>query len=195
MGIMKHVLLAILALLTGSTSDAVTLGPRLAAAQGKITEYEARVFGSKLRRICRRESTPCDHAIGIHDGDRSYASLMYSKALARGRLDSGCLWHNDIYPEGVNAFGVRGNLGLSAAYTLGFLGCVPPQVLDIPAVSGYAATLRAKSWCSRHGFSNLARCPGLLTRSLVTVSHGPCALDCRGPHGLLRMASICDNEP
>ena len=58
-----------------------------------------------------------------------------------GWLDSWCPWH--VGPDDPERFSVRGSFGLSAAYSLRFLGpCLPPELLDIPVISAFAAARR-----------------------------------------------------
>lgn len=102
-------------------------------------------FRRELVGIARRESH-CQ-PVGIHDRDRSAARLMYRKARRKGLLRSDCPHHEGHYSR----FGVRGGHGLSAAYTMRFLPCMPPEVLDIPIFSAYAAMKRMQAACKRYG--------------------------------------------
>jgi hypothetical protein len=105
-------------------------------------------LADELHVVCKRESK-CSR-VGIHDGDRWAGKTMYRKAMQVGWLDAWCPWHaNTDDPE---RFSVRGSFGLSAAYSLRFLApCLPPEVLDIPVVSAYAAAKRMLSQCEKHG--------------------------------------------
>lgn len=109
----------------------------------------------ELRTVCRRESR-CER-ISVHTRDRWAGPKMYKKALKVGWLQEWCPWHADA--EDPHRFGVRGSFGLSAAYSLRFIGpCVPPEVLDIPIFSAYAAAKRMQAQCelydacSRQGY-------------------------------------------
>jgi hypothetical protein len=100
----------------------------------------------ELVHICRRES----HCrwVGAHPQDAWAGGLMQRKALRVGWLDRACRHHRGA-PE---RYSTRGAHGLSAAYSLRFLGaCMPPEVLDIPLVSALAAARRAKRQCRAQG--------------------------------------------
>jgi hypothetical protein len=103
-------------------------------------------LGAELVATCRRESH-C-RLVGAHEQDSSVGSLMRRKALAVGWLDPACEWH-----DGSGArFSTRGAHGMSAAYTLRFVGdCLPPEVLDVPIVSALAAARRMQAQCKSHG--------------------------------------------
>lgn len=104
-------------------------------------------LGTELVAICRRESR-C-RPIGAHPRDASSGPLMHRKATIVGWLDPDCLWHHgDGY-----RFSTRGAHGLSAAYSLRFLGgwCLPPEALDVPLLSAIAAARRARAQCENHG--------------------------------------------
>jgi hypothetical protein len=102
-------------------------------------------FGPELVDICERESH-C-RLVGAHPGDRHAGSSMYRNAMRVGWLDSHCIFHRGD-PQ---RFSTRGVHGMSAAYTLRWLGCAPPEILDIPLVSAFAASLRAEHQCRKHG--------------------------------------------
>ena len=103
-------------------------------------------FGPELVGICKRESH-C-RPVRAHAIDAWAGELMRRKALKVGWLDERCPFHHGT-PE---RFSTRGVHGLSAAYTLRFLGpCLPPEVLDVPLVSAVAASLRARHQCNKHG--------------------------------------------
>jgi hypothetical protein len=103
-------------------------------------------LGIELVSICRRESR-C-RPIGAHAVDAWAGPLMHRKAMKVGWLDESCPFHHGR----AERFSTRGIYGLSAAYTLRFLGgCLPPEVLDVPLVSAFAATLRSKHMCKKHG--------------------------------------------
>jgi hypothetical protein len=73
---------------------------------------------------------------------------MYRNAMRVGWLDPTCTFHRGD----PSRFSTRGVHGLSAAYSLHFVGgCVPPEVLDVPLVSAIAAARRAREQCTRHG--------------------------------------------
>ena len=72
---------------------------------------------------------------------------MFNNATRVGWLNPQCPFHRG--PPG--KFSTRGAHGLSAAYSLRFLGsCVPPEALDVPLFSAIAAARRAMSQCRRH---------------------------------------------
>jgi hypothetical protein len=73
---------------------------------------------------------------------------MRRAALRVGWLDGRCPFTEMDGRE----FSTRGVHGLSAAYSLRFLGeCVPPQALDLPLLSAFAAARRSRNMCLRHG--------------------------------------------
>jgi len=73
---------------------------------------------------------------------------MYNNATRVGWLNPQCPFHRGS----PGRFSTRGVHGLSAAYSLRFLGsCVPPEALDVPLLSAIAAARRAMSQCRRHG--------------------------------------------
>jgi len=125
----------------------ISIEPRPAA------EIVAAMFGqpevaNELQVICHRESR-CK-SIGIHERDRWAGKTMHRNAMRVGWLQSWCPWHQK--PKDPDRFSVRGSFGLSAAYSLRFLApCLPPEVLDIPLVSAYAAAKRAIAQCERYG--------------------------------------------
>jgi hypothetical protein len=131
---------AVMALLLRMALDPVAsshLGPWL------VGEPE---LAGELMAICRRES----HCrwVGAHDKDASAGPSMRRNALRVGWLDPACPWHHGD----PRRFSTRGIHGMSAAYTLRFIGaCVPPEVLDIPLVSATAAALRMQAQCRDHG--------------------------------------------
>lgn len=95
--------------------------------------------------ICRRESH-CQ-LTGVHRNDQWAGPRMFTNAMRVGWLDSQCRFHRGL-PQ---RFSTRGVHGLSAAYSLRFLGgCLPPEVLDVPIMSAVAAAKRARSQCRRH---------------------------------------------
>jgi len=103
-------------------------------------------LGPELVAICRRESH-C-RPIGAHPVDAWAGPLMRKKALDVGWLDPACPFHHG---DGTR-FSTRGVHGLSAAYSLRFLGgCLPPEALDVPLLSAIAAARRALDQCERHG--------------------------------------------
>ncbi len=97
-------------------------------------------------RICRRESL-C-HRVGVHEGDAWAGETMWRKAMKVGWLDENCPFHQGQR----QSFAPRGPHGLSAAYSLRYLGaCLPPATLDIPLLSAVAAVRRSQAICSRYG--------------------------------------------
>lgn len=99
----------------------------------------------ELVHICRRES----HCrwIGAHATDAWAGTRMFRNAVRVGWLDPGCKFHRGARPR----FSTRGVHGLSAAYSLRFIGtCLPPEVLDVPLVSAIAAARRAREQCRRY---------------------------------------------
>lgn len=103
-------------------------------------------LGPELVATCRRESH-C-RLVGAHEQDASTGALMRRKALAVGWLDPQCDWHGG---DG-RRFSTRGVHGMSAAYTLRFVGkCLPPEALDVPFVSSLAAARRMQAQCRDHG--------------------------------------------
>lgn len=100
----------------------------------------------ELVAICRRESH-C-RPIGAHAIDRWAGPLMHRKAMRVGWLDAECPFHHGA-PE---RYATRGAFGLSAAYSLRFIGaCMPPEALDVPLISAIAAARRAQYQCEQHG--------------------------------------------
>lgn len=103
-------------------------------------------LSDELLAICRRESH-C-RLVGVHPADQWAGPRMRANALRVGWLDRRCAFHRGAPEE----FSTRGVHGLSAAYSLRFLGeCVPPEALDVPLLSAIAAARRALSQCRRHG--------------------------------------------
>jgi hypothetical protein len=102
-------------------------------------------LADELIAICRRESH-C-RMVGIHPGDQWAGRRMFVNATRVGWLNPQCPFHRGP----VGRFSTRGVHGLSAAYSLRFLGaCVPPEALDVPLFSAIAAARRAKSQCRHH---------------------------------------------
>ncbi|GEM_PF-2229327 len=102
-------------------------------------------LANELIRICKRESS-C-RTIGVHDGDAWAGATMYRKALRVGWLSDTCPFHRGEPTR----FSVRGAHGLSAAYSLRFLGpCLPPEVLDVPILSALAAARRLQHQCDTY---------------------------------------------
>jgi len=103
-------------------------------------------LGQELVAICRRESN-C-RMVGVHPADQWAGRRMYNNATRVGWLNPQCPFHRGS----PGRFSTRGVHGLSAAYSLRFLGsCVPPEALDVPLLSAIAAARRAMSQCRRHG--------------------------------------------
>jgi hypothetical protein len=99
----------------------------------------------ELVEICRRES----HCrwVGMHAPDAWAGTRMFRNALRVGWLDPRCGFHRGARER----FSTRGVHGLSAAYSLRFVGgCLPPEVLDVPLVSAIAAARRAREQCRRY---------------------------------------------
>lgn len=126
----------------------IAFDPVLATVLGTLLAGEPGL-APELLSICRRESH-C-RPVGAHPGDRPAGPTMYRKAMARGWLSEACVWHGgDPY-----RFSTRGVHGLSAAYSMHFVAkCVPPEALDIPLVSAFAAARRSRFMCERHGACN-----------------------------------------
>ncbi len=102
-------------------------------------------LAQELVKICRRESRCM--LVSVHEKDAHAGPLMHYKALKVGWLDRECTWHHGQSRR----FSTRGAHGLSAAYSLRFLGaCLPPEVLDIPIFSALAAARRARYMCERY---------------------------------------------
>jgi hypothetical protein len=100
----------------------------------------------ELLAICRRESH-C-RLVGPHMGDQWAGRRMFANAMRVGWLDPQCPFHRGPAAR----FSTRGVHGLSAAYSVRFLGpCVPPEALDVPIASAVAAALRAQAQCDHHG--------------------------------------------
>jgi hypothetical protein len=98
----------------------------------------------ELLQICRRESH-C-RFIGEHPRDRDAGPAMRRGALRVGWLDAECPF---VEGDG-RRFSTRGIHGLSAAYSLRFLGhCLPPELLDVPLFSAIAAARRSRNLCRR----------------------------------------------
>ncbi|MBK6923290.1 MAG: hypothetical protein IPH07_38230 [Deltaproteobacteria bacterium] len=103
-------------------------------------------LATELTHICRRESH-C-RVVAAHPADAWAGASMRRNAIRVGWLDPRCPFHHGD-PE---RFSTRGTHGLSAAYSLRFLGdCLPPEVLDVPMVSAIAAARRAQAQCRHHG--------------------------------------------
>ncbi len=101
-------------------------------------------FADELLQICRRESH-C-RIVRAHPRDRRAGPAMRRGALRVGWLDPECPF---VEGDG-RRFSTRGIHGLSAAYSLRFLGsCLPPEVLDVPLLSAIAATKRSRHMCRR----------------------------------------------
>lgn len=119
--------------------------PTVASAVGAGVVGEPQL-AEELVRICRRESH-C-RLIGAHAADAWAGPLMHRKAMRAGWLRRDCPFHvGDL-----ERFSTRGVHGMSAAYSLRFLGaCLPPEALDVPLLSAIAAARRAQAQCRRHG--------------------------------------------
>ena len=108
-------------------------------------------LAQELVAICRRESH-CS-VIGAHRNDAWAGPVMRRKALRVGWLDAECSHHGGD----PRRFSTRGPHGLSAAYSLRFLGqCVPPEALDVPILSAIAAARRLQYQCRSHGACSAA---------------------------------------
>jgi hypothetical protein len=120
------------------------LEPVLATVLGAWLAGEAEL-ADELVEICRRESH-C-RFVGAHVRDRPAGPRMRRNALRVGWLDAACPF---VAGDG-RRFSTRGVHGLSAAYSLRFLGdCVPPELLDVPLFSAIAAARRSRNMCVRH---------------------------------------------
>jgi hypothetical protein len=131
--------------------DWLTFLLRIVLDPAASSVFAANVIGhpelaDELVWICRRESH-CE-LVGVHDGDRAAGRSMHANAMRVGWLDPSCAFHRGD-PQ---RFTTRGPHGLSAAYSLRFLGaCLPPEALDIPLLSAIAAARRATAQCRDHG--------------------------------------------
>ncbi len=139
-------------LLTLDPMDGTKAGVRLAGHP----EFEQELVG-----ICKRESpgSDCARRVGVHGNNRVQdVESAYRKAISLKYLylHPGCPEHKldpdprtgRPPPKELLRFGVRGNHGLMAAYSVRFLGpCVAPEALDIPVLSAIAATRRAVHMC------------------------------------------------
>jgi hypothetical protein len=102
-------------------------------------------LADELVQICERESH-C-RFVGAHGRDRAAGPAMLRSALRVGWLDAACPF---VFGDG-RRFSTRGVHGLSAAYSLRFLGdCVPPELLDLPLFSAIAAARRSRNMCTHH---------------------------------------------
>lgn len=123
----------------------IAFDPPLATVVGTLLAGEPRL-ARELLAICRRESH-C-RAVRAHVRDMQAGPIMFKKAMARGWLSEACIWHGGDR----HRYSTRGVHGISAAYSLRFVGvCLPPEALDIPLVSAYAAARRSRHMCERHG--------------------------------------------
>ena len=112
-------------------------------------------FEAELVSICKRESpgSDCRRRVGVHPNNYvSDVRSAYTKAISLKYLylHPACPEHViDLNsPAELLRFGVRGNHGLMAAYSVRFLGpCVAPEALDFPVLSAIAATRRATAMC------------------------------------------------
>jgi hypothetical protein len=120
------------------------LDPLLGTVLGAWLAGEAEL-ADELVEICERESH-C-RFVGAHVRDRPAGPAMLRAALRVGWLDPECPF---VFGDG-RRFSTRGVHGLSAAYSLRFLGqCVPPELLDLPLFSAIAAARRSRNMCTRH---------------------------------------------
>jgi hypothetical protein len=120
------------------------LDPVLATVLGAWLAGEPEL-AHELVEICHRESH-C-RFVGAHVRDRPAGPAMQRSALRVGWLDPECPFHTG---DG-RRFSTRGVHGLSAAYSLRFLGeCVPPELLDVPLFSAIAAARRSRNMCRHH---------------------------------------------
>jgi hypothetical protein len=121
----------------------VVLDPVTSSAVAAVVVGEP-ALAPELIGICRRES----HCrwVGQHVHDAWAGPTMYRNAVRVGWLDPQCPFHHGDRSR----FSTRGVHGLSAAYSLHYVGgCVPPEVLDVPLVSAIAAARRAREQCTR----------------------------------------------
>lgn len=100
-------------------------------------------MGDELVAICRRESR-CS-AVKVHERDAKFSDRVYRKASAVGWLDPRC------QADRPGQWSTRGAFGLMAAYNLRWLPgrCLPPEVLDVPLVSAWAASEKLEAYCGR----------------------------------------------
>lgn len=94
-----------------------------------------------LIEICWRESR-C-RRVGLHPLDGWISRVAYPRAVRAGRLRPGC------QPPDPVAWASRGAWGLVAAYHVDHLGvpCLPPWILDVPAVSAWIAAGKLRRIC------------------------------------------------
>jgi hypothetical protein len=123
----------------------VVLDPVTSSAVAAVVIGEP-TLAPELLGICRRES----HCrwVGAHKLDAWAGPTMYRNAVRVGWLDPQCTFHRGTDPM---RYSTRGAHGLSAAYSLRFVGgCLPPEALDVPFVSALAAARRAHEQCKKH---------------------------------------------
>lgn len=112
-----------------------------------------------LVRICKRESPghDCRERVGVHARDAWVSDSEWKSQVRLGHLNPIC------QPYRERVWATHGNWGLSAASHWQFLPpCYPPEILDVPIVSAYAAaqkflavcrpTYRSR-WCGKAGVS------------------------------------------
>jgi hypothetical protein len=134
-------------LVIGVLGDLVRLAlfdPRVASLLGALVTGQPQL-GPELIHICERESH-C-RPVGAHKRDMQAGPTMYRNAMRVGWLDDECIFHRGDPKR----FSTRGVHGMAAAYTLRWLPCSPPEVLDIPLVSAIAASRRAEHQCVKKG--------------------------------------------
>lgn len=120
--------------------------PKEPASRLAVMLVNTPMSAAELVSIARRESRGVSYK-GVHDGDAWAEKRVWKRAHARGKLSAWCPFHWS--PEGMSTRGVH---GMMAGYSLHYLGaCLPPQVLDVPLLSGIAAARRARRTCERYG--------------------------------------------
>lgn len=122
----------------------LTLEPREAVAVAAALE---RADAAELLRYCRSESGGC-RRVGMHararpDVRRRPGLAAWAKAVRAGYLrpgdpPDGCPHH--AQSDDPERWGVRGPLGLVAAYHLRLLApCAAPEALDVPLLAAVVA--------------------------------------------------------
>ncbi len=104
---------------------------------------------TELYLICARESRcGAEGLVGVHEGDSWLGRKSYDKAVAAKRL-----WPDDCQEHAWQdgEWGTRGLFGLIAAYHVGELGCVGPEVMDDPTAAAHLALVRMQRCRPRVG--------------------------------------------
>lgn len=120
--------------------------PKLAATfVGSV--YDRPDLGRELVHICMRESRCQD--VGPHAIDRKWSRTMWERAVKVGWLQPKKCKHHRY--RAAKTWSVSGPWGLSRAYHLRFVGCVPARWLDVPIVGAYAAMKKMLNACRVYG--------------------------------------------